>query len=154
MKQFGFTLIELIITIAILSFGIIGVYSAFLPIANVQHTMASKVTAVYLAQEGFEIVRNIRDHNPWPAGLAQCSLGCQADYKMTTLKLYNEQSYLNISADGFYSYDQGNPTKFKRKITITQAGSPDVLKVDVLVMWDYNGKPMDFEITTYLYNVK
>lgn len=154
MKQNGFTLIELIITIAILSFGIIGVYSAFLPIAHLQYTMTSRVTAAYLAQEGFEMVRNLRDSNVWPAGLSQCSLGCQIDYKTGILKPYNEQSYLNIDADGFYSYDQGTATKFKRKITIIQAGSPDALKVDVQVTWDYNGQPMDFEISNYLYNVK
>lgn len=154
MKQHGFTLIELIITIAILSFGIIGVYGAFLPMAGLSGTILSRVTAAYLAQEGFEIVRNIRDSNPWPAGLNQCGLGCQTDYKTAALKPYNDQLYLNINADGFYGYDQGTATKFKRKITIIQAGSPDVLKVDVQVMWDYNGKPMNVEIISYLYNVQ
>ena len=63
MKKNGFTIIELIITIAILSFGIIGVYGAFSPMVSLNSAIASKFTASQLAQEGFEVVRNIRDNN-------------------------------------------------------------------------------------------
>jgi len=169
-KEKGFTLIELIITLAILSFGIIGVYSAFAPIVALSYTISSRMTAAYLAQEGFEIVRNVRDSNVlkihqgqrilWDNGLAHCALGCQADYKTGTsqqtfenaLKLYNESDHLRIDADGFYSYDQGAATIFTRKITITSAG--DGLKVVVEVFWNYNGKPFSFSTEGYLYNYK
>ena len=163
-------MIELIITIAILSFGIIGVYSAFSPIATLNYTIASRATAAYLAQEGFEIVRNIRDtnfikirqgaHIAWSDGLLQCTLGCQLDYKAGTLtqasenilKSYDQQSYLAIDADGFYSYDHGAKTPFTRKVTITQQGSTDALKVNVMVIWNYNGRAFNFETEGYLYN--
>jgi prepilin-type N-terminal cleavage/methylation domain-containing protein len=154
MKERGFTMIELIITIAILSFGIIGVYSAFSPMVSLQRTISSRFVATYLAQEGFEIVRNIRDNTVWPSGLTRCTLGCQTDYKTGTLVPYNEQSPLNIDTNGFYGYGQGQATPFKRKIMVSQANNSDVLKVVVTVMWDYNGKPFEFEVEGYLYNYK
>ena len=161
----GFTMIELIITIAILSFGIIGIYSAFSPIIELTYTISIKFNAAYLAQEGLEIVRNIRDNNfinnaTWSAGLLSCASGCQADYKTLTavetavnqLQAYNPNNFLRLNADGFYSYDSGINTIVKRKITITQPSFADNLKVDVSVMWDYNGKSFSFQTEEYIYN--
>ncbi len=161
----GFTLIEIIISIAILSFGIIGVYATLLPIINATRVISSRLTAVYLAQEGLEVVRNIRDNNAialdeWSLGLTDCSLGCQADYKTGStaqaienqLQLYDSGTFLKINADGFYSYDAGEDTKFTRKITISQPGGADALTVTVSVAWDENGTPFTFEAEGSLYN--
>ena len=160
-------MIELIISLAVLSFGILGVYSAFTPLVYLSSNIFSRFTAVYLAQEGVEITRNMRDNNfiaglAWPGNLVGCSMGCQADYKTGSrvetieneLKLYDEDAYLSLNVDGFYSYDfNGTPTKFKRKITITQdVANPDKLKVVVIVFWDYQGKVFSFETSEYLYN--
>ncbi len=172
MKERGFTMIELIVTLAILSFGIIGVYSAFTPLVYLTSNISSRLTAAYLAQEGMEIVRNIRDNNiiaaasnpgiGWSDGLLECNLGCQADYKTATsaeqfdnqLKPYNETTYLSLDSDGLYSHDQGGTaTKFKRNIIIEQDGSNvDALKVSVIVSWNYNSQPFSFEAQGYLYN--
>lgn len=172
MQQKGFTIIELIITIAILSFGIIGVYGAFSPLVSLNYTVSSRFTASLLAQEGFEIVRNIRDSNAakiaggqriaWSDGLVQCSLGCQLDYKTGTgqqafensLRLYDESDRLRINADGFYSYDQGTTTPFTRKITINPVTGSDALKVVVDIFWKYGGKPLNFQTEGYLYHVQ
>jgi len=170
MKNFrenkGFTMIELIITIAILSFGITGVFMAFSPFVTLNYSVSSRFTAVYLAQEGLEVIRNIRDNNfinklTWSdGGLTNCQGGCQADYKTGTLvetfdnqlKPYDPDNFLKINGDGFYGYDGGVDTIFKRKITITQPSGTDTLKVKVQVFWDYNGQSFDFETIGYLYN--
>ena len=59
----GFTLIELVISIFLLCFVIIGVYNAFSIIVILTSDTSDRLTATYLAQEGIEIVRNIRDTN-------------------------------------------------------------------------------------------
>ncbi len=141
-------MIELTITIAILSFGIIGVYGAFSPMVRLNATIVSKFTASQLAQEGFELARNMRSNK----ALLQCALGCRLDYRAGTLAAYDDSEYLNITADGFYGYEPGAATKFKRKITVTQAGSPDILKITAAVMWNDNGKSQTFETIGYLYN--
>ena len=159
----GFTLIEIIIAISVLSFGIIAVYEAFFAVVILTNNNASRFTASYLAQEGLEIVRNIRDNNfinnaTWSSGLLTgvCVVGCQADYKIqdaSSLLAYNN-TFLGLNADGFYSYDFGStPTIFKRKITVSAVlGTIDIIKVDVLITWNYNGQSLSFGIDEYLYN--
>lgn len=157
-------MVELIVTIAILSFGIIAVFSAFALTNMLSYNIASRFVAANLAQEGLEIIRNIRDKNfinsaIWSDGLLNCGLGCQADYKTGTLAetsanqlaAYNPNGFLKLTSDGFYGYDAGADTRFKRKITITYV-SESVLKVDVSVDWDYNGKPFSFAADGYIYN--
>ena len=99
----GFTLIELVISIFILSVAIIGVANAFNVITILTSDSTNKITAAYLAQEGMEIVRNIRDTNwlimdnlcktgdcssgvawTWNNGFDQCSNGCEMDYTTRT----------------------------------------------------------------------
>lgn len=161
----GFTIIELMVAIVILSFGIMGAYGAFFPFINATYAISYKFTGAYLAQEGLEVVRNIRDANfiksaTWSDGLLECSLGCQLDYKTGTssetlsnkLKAYNPSEFLKINEAGLYGYDNGVNTKFKRKIIIDHQLGADVLKVSVIVTWDYNNKPFSFETVGYLYN--
>jgi len=159
-SSIGFTLIEIIITISILLFGIVMVYGPFATIVLLTDNISSRFTASYLAQEGLEIVRNLRDNNfiskvAWTQGLASCSAGCQADYKTVTtsqLTPYNSNTFFGLNSDGFYSYDVGStPTMFTRKITITTV-STDVINVDVLVYWTYQGKTLSAEANEYLYN--
>jgi prepilin-type N-terminal cleavage/methylation domain-containing protein len=107
-KEKGFTIIELIISIFILSIAIVGTFSAFLIMTILTSETADRLTATYLAQDGIEIVRNIRDNNwlkmkagvsgtNWTTGLynangidCSCSIsdcrtkGCEADYTTGT----------------------------------------------------------------------
>jgi len=151
----GFTIIELVITIFILSVAVVGVYNAFSTMVVLTANASNRLIAAYLAQEGIELVRNIRDTNwtndyDWRCGLANltgttktctvgnkdCTIttgtGCQADYKTmgtatsSQLTPYGVNGdYLRTDSDGFYSYSTGTDTKFKRKIIITPMGSPD-----------------------------
>lgn len=144
MRQEGFTIIELIIAIFILSVAIIGIYNAFSVIIVLTADASDRLTAAYLAQEGMELVRNVRDTNwltkdsyDWADGLLSCEAGCQADYTLFNgLSGYNGE-YLKINPYGFYSYDLvGMSTKFQRKIIIHQFPDTDnALKVSVEVFW-------------------
>jgi prepilin-type N-terminal cleavage/methylation domain-containing protein len=69
----GFTLIELIISVFILSIAIVGIFGAFSIMIILTSDAADRLTATYLAQEGIEIVRNIRDTN-W-LNMDVCSSG-------------------------------------------------------------------------------
>ncbi|MDP1538648.1 MAG: prepilin-type N-terminal cleavage/methylation domain-containing protein [bacterium] len=151
----SFTLVEVLIAMFLLTVGTVGAIHAIVRVIEATEVSSSQLIASYLAQEGIEIVRNIRDtnwleartaSNPWDEGLTNCSGGCIADYKHSygpnqldpTLPAYNNQ-FLNIDTDGFYSYSTGPPTIFQRKITITPDGS-DILKVSVTVYWTERGK--------------
>ena len=164
----GFTLIEVAIAIFILVVAIIGIYSSFSTLVTLTTGAFSRFTAFYLAQEGIEIVRNMRDNNwnqgnEWDYGLLDCEYGCEADYRTGTLMdpvsglaaFSGNGNYLNINNDnGFYSYENiGNfsPTKFKRKITIVPQGE-NVLRVSVLAIWGVKDETFSVDVEEYLYN--
>ncbi len=154
----GFTIIELVISIFVLSIAISGIFSAFSIMLILTSDSANRLTAIYLAQEGMEIVRNIRDNNwlnmdtcaadsgctpntyTWLDGL-NCVSGCEADYTLTELHSFSGD-YLKIDANGFYNSTGGVQTKFERKIIITQIpdvnNQPDdhIIKVIAQVSWD------------------
>lgn len=150
MNQKGFTLLELTVAIFVIMVGIIGALSALQRATSATFVSSSKLTAAYLAQEGIEIVRNLRDTNwiadlSWDNGIICCfapPCDCEADYNDKYLNLYQENHYLRIGND-FYNYDSGKETKFKRKITISK--EPDILKISVQVFWRERGK--DFQLT-------
>ncbi len=150
MKNKGFTIIELVIAIFILSVAVIGIYNSFSTMVILTSGASDRLTAAYLAQEGMEIVRNIRDTNwlngfSWYDGLSGCDNGCMGDYKTTGavesgLAPYIDNDYLKIDADGFYNQTFGTETRFRRKITITFIEDPEgpsyIAKVSVQVFWD------------------
>ncbi len=59
----GFTLIELVITIAVFTIGIIAAFGLSLSNVNNARENSDRVVASNLAREGIELVRNIRDSN-------------------------------------------------------------------------------------------
>jgi len=157
-KEKGFTLIEIISAIFVFTVGILAIMMLIDKNIILNNQTKSKLIAAYIAQEGIEIVRNIRDSNwiaknPWDQGLSvgECY---EIDYQGTSLSpcLGN---YLNIDSNGFYSYSVGTPTKFKRKIIISdKTSNPPRMKITSRVDWEIKGKPYNIEIVEYLYNWK
>ncbi len=156
-------MVEAIIAVFITVVGVIGLYNIFSRMIISTSSSSSKLAAAYLAQEGIEVVRNIRDTNwlnpakSWDTGLVDCSYGCEADYKTgtqeeeTPLRPYYNGTYLNLDNNNFYSYSPGALTKYKRQITIEKIET-DILKVNVLISWEDKKKPYSFEVDEYLYN--
>jgi len=133
-KQNGFTLIEIVISIFLLSFALVAIFSAFSMIVISTSDIVSQLTGTYLAQEGIEIVRNIRDTNwikmddtcagsdtciyTWIDNLSPvCTRGCEADFTTNTINagansVMTQWSgtgrYLQIDSsgagNGFYTY--------------------------------------------------
>ena len=162
----GFTLLEVLIAIFIMSVGIAGVMTLITQTIFLSTLSSSKLTAAYLTQEGIELVRNIRDGNllkqrndplvDWDDDLGVGDW--EADYSSLVLNLYVSR-YFKIDG-GFYNYSSGIDTKFKRKITIFDKtdlsipldGIPDMFKILVLVEWQEKGKDYQTSAEDYLYN--
>jgi hypothetical protein len=177
-RKKGFTLAEVILAIFLLTTGIIGTYTLIAQTISSITYSSNKLIGAYLAQEGIEIVRNLRDSNwldpatiSWDEGLltANCdgirdstiNNGCRVDYNHSydidkdnpLLPLYNGE-YLNIDSNGFYSYSVNPPftqTNFKRKIVIN-SGGVDILNVWVRVEWETRGKTYNITAQEDLYN--
>ncbi|MDO8633210.1 MAG: prepilin-type N-terminal cleavage/methylation domain-containing protein [Candidatus Wildermuthbacteria bacterium] len=154
----GFTLIEVFIAIAVLAIGIGGVFLLVRQTVSFAPNTTQKLTATYLAQEGMEIARNIRDTNflkihkgqggAWTDGLLGCVSGCQADYNDASLAVFSG-SALKLNG-GFYTYDSGSTTAFIRKIIVMQAG--DVLDVTSEVSFEERGRTHTVRGSSKLYN--
>jgi hypothetical protein len=162
MKKNSFTLLEAIFAISILIFTLTGSFALISRLLAFSPQTQSKLIASYLAQEGMEIVRNIRDNNwlnpanpSWNQDLGDCGLpACEyeADYTNPSLSPWGNR-YLNIDGNGFYSYNPGTPTKFKRKIILTQI-APDEIEVLVEVSWQEKGTIQKVRVKEHLYNWK
>lgn len=156
-------MIETIISLFLLTVGVIGTFVVLQKIIASGSLISSRLTAAYLAQEGIEIVRNFRD-NYWLHDTEYwddffndtsiCSSGCEIDYDDTNFSSYSGE-YLQIDNSGFYNYDFGNPTKFQRKITIEGnllgVGS-DAVKVLVEVNWEEKSQSYKILVQENLYN--
>lgn len=59
----GFTLIEMLIVVFVVGVGLVGALSFFNINANNQFETKNELIAAGLAQEGVELVRNVRDYN-------------------------------------------------------------------------------------------
>jgi hypothetical protein len=178
----SFTLLEVILAITVLTLAVGGSFILIQQTLASVSAVQSKLIASYLAQEGIEIVKNIRDNNwlnfqEWDQGLeaGDCwegdyQTGAPPGYSSFTSCPYPYQydnlRFLGIDGDGFYgySYFPGDETVFKRKITISEKEDldkdpeqdpeekPDRLKVSVEVLWEERGKTHSITAQEYLYN--
>ena len=70
----GFSLLESMVAIIVLMVGVSSVIAALNQSVALSPKIKNKVIAAHLAQEGIELVRNIRDNN-WTSGAASWDLG-------------------------------------------------------------------------------
>lgn len=160
----GFSLIEIITVLFVVSLGLVGLLS--LIIQNIQSQSYNKdnLIAYQLAQEGAELVRKVRDSNwrsaPLPFTIILHSGYYYMDYNDSALQVYNsnnaDAAILRQDANGFYTHDLSATTPssgFSRLITITTGlyGSVDV---KVTVSWSANTRNYHYDLETSLYNWK
>lgn len=141
----GFTMIELLIALAVFMIGIMAAFSLSLQNLNTTKENANRVIAADLAREGIETVRNIRDSN-WlarEANVLDTSLNqvviwdkdlnisySRVNYDGNNLigftapivdfnaAINNDEAKLYIK-DGFYIHDaSGQPSAFRRAINL------------------------------------
>jgi hypothetical protein len=141
-------------------------YGAITKVVSLTYLNSFRFTASRLAQEGMELVSNTRDtnwlnENDWDSRLLiNCASGCEIDYTYD----YNDGNfspytdpgkYLQIDSNGFYNYGDGDDSRFKRKIIITQVNA-DELKIKVEVTWSELGSSLEtletLEVEEHLYN--
>ena len=152
-KNKGFTIIESLVAITILVLAITGVASAIQTGISSYIFSKDQVIAFYLAQEGFEQVRNIRDENGlknqnWLSSLSAnsgdpCFFGnaCTVDPVGSTVPTRCDAGPGNCpvlrqnASTGFFGYDPSWPaTIFRREIVLTQINA-DEISVLVTVDW-------------------
>ncbi len=153
----GFTLVETMVAITVLSIALVGPYIAVNNALNASYVARDKLIASSLAQEGMEYIRSIRDANylngraSWMTGLS--GLSCygatptgyctvdpsQGDYNTnpSAIASYSSASVpaLYLSTTGLYNQQgTGTQTSFRRYVQLTQISTTEV-RVTVMVTW-------------------
>lgn len=152
----SFTIIETLVAITILTVGILGISGLLSNQLFVLKISENKLVAAYLAQEGIEIVRNIRDSNylkgqSWNKGI---SLGdWQADYKSFSLSPFDGSKLKIDPTNGFFNLGSGVETKFSRKISILRVDSVSAT-IQVTVYWKEKGIEHSFVARGKIYDWK
>ena len=163
----GFTLIEAIVAIGVISVGFVGALVILSKSASQAGFLRERIIASHLAAEGIEVIGNIRDTNwlksqtDWLSGLGDTSNG---------LVDYNSQSLLNNSiynsclnyVSGFYKHGTSAScnTVFKRHIVLTKKSeiisgqSVVFLEVQSIVDWQEKGQTKTIQVIDNLYDWK
>jgi prepilin-type N-terminal cleavage/methylation domain-containing protein len=167
----GFTVLESVVAISILSVAIAGAFTAIQTSLSQSTIAKDEVKAFYLAQEATEIIRNKRDNNQllnvqngptvsWLDGITEgagsCPFSTISDKHTCTVDAVNFQiadcggdwgscsEYLKQDPNTLlYSYTSGNQTVFKREIQI------ELVNTD-----SETGEPSEIAVTVRVYWVK
>jgi len=139
-RESGQLLIESMVGIGIAIVGLLGVITLLSKSVGINRVVSQQFSANYLAAEGVEITKSLIDSNvikhlPWNNGFSTGSY--EADYTSSALGV-NQDRFLSVDGAGFYGYQSGAPSLFKRTIYIELIG-PDQIKVNSIVRWGSRG---------------
>ena len=165
----GFSILEVTMALGVITIGLLGVFSLVLQNLSVQRLNKNYMVASMLAQEGLELVRNIRDNNfldtsgtLWNHKLTSGSNPYLFAIDYTNLNPVsvtgssdpNTRLCLNVvGTTNFFSHNCGGastPTIFRRFFTVTNNADNVEVKADVI--WTEKGQTFNYEAVTYLYD--
>ena len=132
----SFTLIEIVIAIFIITVGTVGAFTMIQRVLSFTSLTTLQLQAAYLAQEGIENIRNVRDGN-W--------LEQRSGFETAWDEGINSGDWQQV-----YFLD-GSPSKFQRKIGIARPEA-DKMTVSVQIKWSERGVTHEVVVQTELRN--
>ena len=150
--KIGFTLIETLVAISILTAAIAGPLVMSIKNIGTASTSQDQLVAFYLGQEAIEYVRNVRDSNligknledeagfKWLGGLEACIPGpCYID--VVGGVVYGTKGSLKFDGKN-YGYSGDKDSSFTRQVQIKEIDStdddfdnPDEAQIDITMTW-------------------
>ena len=142
-KNSGFTLIETLVSISVLTLAVIGPLTLASYAIRSASVSQNQLTTFYLAQEAMEYIKNKRDNNAladasWLSGMTNCrsANGCTIDVPNNSVQTCSSgcPKLKYDGATGFYNHQTGSDTIFTRQIKFSQISNYEE-KVAVTVSW-------------------
>jgi len=164
----GFTLIETLVAIAVLTMIIIGPLNLAVKSISASLISQNQITAFYLGQEALEYIINVKDNNflqslDWLNGLNNClgADGCYVDIPRNTINAcVGICSLIKYDDAGgfYYNYQTGQNTIFIRTAKVTKIniqGNNDEARIQVTVQWlEKFGGQKSFTLQKDIFNWK
>lgn len=160
----GFTLIEAIVAIGVISVGFVGSLVLISKSSSQSAILKDRVVAAHLAEEGLEVVHNIRDTNwlkgfDWRSGLVDTVNGT-VNYDSTDV-VNSDKQCLNWSGTLYlHTYTDVCNTSFKRRIEIetktesVEGNNISYIEVKSIVSWKEKNADKSLTIIDHLYDWK
>ncbi len=145
----------------IIGLGLLGIASLASQNVRVQYYNKNTLISAQLAQEGLELVRNIRD-NDWKSGnVTSTEDSLEGLFEPNFIINYKgvindsfgaiaDTPVLTINNEGFYDYGGPTETPFRRFIT-TSCNNSGYCRVKCYITWQGQGQSGNYEIEDYLY---
>ncbi len=159
----AFTLLETLVAISVLMMSLLGPFAIAQQSLRSAYYARDQVTAFYLAQEGIEFVRAVRDQNylsgaPWLDGIGDACTGvpCTVDYPNFVYAPCPQGVCppLKVSATGgLFNHESGDTSAFTRSVMLTQSPTnPDQMIVSVTLSWRSAGVSRTFTLEERLFD--
>ena len=163
----GFSLVEIITILFVVSLGLVGILSLIIQNIQSQSYNKNNLVAYQLSQEGIELIRKVRDSN-YKAGHAyNLNLNCTAvgteyymDYLDETPHAHSSslpaELILKQSSVGFYFHDLSSAatsSAFSRLITLQKVTNKS-FRIKSRVTWAERSRTYAYELETILYDWK
>ncbi len=171
-------MVETLVAISILTLSIAATFTAVQNGIRSSNIAKDETTAFYLAQEGMESIKNIRDQNAlnsisdiptnWLHGLSEstsdpCWYGgsgvsqktCQIDAAFNTASICSSGvcDYIKYDSNsGLYRYTTGVDTTFKRTIQFVNVVAGTEIKVLMTISWVDRGTTRSFQFSESFFN--
>jgi len=148
-KEKGFTLIETLVALSIFLISIVGIMTVLSSGLTDINSAKKKMTATFLAQEGIEYVRNIRDTNVlysvsgWTnfmGNISDCltSGGCVIDKDLSMIPCTSICPVMLYDDSQGFNYSVGDSASFIRTIKVVLSGNSEEVNVLSTVSWGTN----------------
>ena len=149
-SQSGFTLIEMLIAVLIFSLSLVALMTIASRSIQSNRAAQDEITAQFLAAEGIEAVRHIRDTNfiiagnDWLQGIDNCiDEECRLVFNtemsgldtLYTLERCEGGCFPVLISQNRYGVPSGDPSSFTRIISIEQSDDANAIAVTSTVEW-------------------
>lgn len=148
-------MLESLVAIAVFTVGVSTAVFVITQAISVGSRTRDRVIATHLAQEGIEVIRNVRDRNwlagrPWTQGIDDLTNAClQWDSDYDTISC-SPGTYVMYDSSSMYYVQTSVPGPFSRSVTTTLV-SPEQLKIVSTVTCGGN---CSVSLEEYLYDWK
>lgn len=149
----GFTIVELLATLLLL-LAMVQIFVSLVRDINNSTLIRDNLIATNIVQEGVEVARNIRDRDWFLGNSFGTSLpdgAWRIQWNSLALIPLGENPVLKKSASGFFNYDSGDSTVFKRVMTISRISANEI-KLNSSVEWNFRGGPKTVSAELHLFN--